>query len=176
MNQRIEKILNERIPIGIVGRVHGLDGEVRFFPFTNIPEILENLDEVFLYSDEKKRGFFLKVESMRLGSKSILMKFQEFNTREDSKVLEGFRVYIRKDELPRLEEGEYYYEEVYGCEVYEDEKDIGKVIDIIETGSNEVLVVRNEENEETLIPMVKDYVEEIDVQNKIIRVKKMKWI
>ncbi len=175
MNPRIEKILEEMVPIGVIGKVHGLKGEVRFVVFTNVPEIIENLDEVFLYSEEKKRGFFLRIEGMRLGPKSILLKFEEFDTREDAEVLEGFKVYIRRDELPELGEDEYYYEEIYDCEVYEDGEDIGKVVDIIETGSNEVLVVEKD-GKERLVPMIKDYVEEVDTEKKIIRIRKMEWI
>ena len=176
MNPRIEKILKDMVPIGVIGKVHGLSGEVRFFPLTNVPEIIENLDEVFLYSEKKDRGFFLKIESMRIGPKSLLVKFEEFDDRESSRILEGFKVYIKREELPDLEEDEYYFEEIYDCEVYEEGKDIGKVVDIIETGSNWVLVVKNEEGEEKLVPMIRDYVEDVDVEDKVIRVRKMEWI
>ncbi len=176
MNPRIEEILKEMVPIGVIGKTHGLAGELRFFPLTNVPEVIENLDEVFLYSEKKGRGFFLKIESMRMGPKSLLIKFEEFNDRESSKVLEGFKVFIKREELPELEEDEYYFEEIYDCEVYEEGKDIGKVVDIIETGSNGVLVVKNEEGEEKLVPMIRDYVEDVDVKNKTIKIRKMEWI
>ncbi len=176
MNPRIEKILKEMVPVGVLGKTHGLAGEVRLFPLTNVPEIIENLDEVFLYSEEKDRGFFLKIESMRLGPKSLLVKFEEFDDRETSKILEGFKVYIKREDLPELEEDEYYFEEIFDCEVYEDGKDIGKVVDIIETGSNGVLVVRNDEGEERLVPMIRDYVEDVDINSKTIKIRKMEWI
>ena len=175
MNPRIKKILEEMVPVGILGKVHGLHGEVKFTPFTNVPEIIENLYEVFLYSEEKGRGFFLRVESIRVMPKKLLVKFEEFDRREDAEVLEGFKVYIRREELPELGEDEYYYEEIYDCEVYEDGKDIGKVVDIMETGSNEVLVVEKD-GKERLVPMIKDYVEEIDTKEKKIKIRKMEWI
>ena len=176
MNPRIERILKDMVPIGVIGKVHGLAGEVRFFPFTNIPEVIENLDEVFLYSEKRERGFFLKIESMRIGPRSLLVKFEEFDDRESSRVLEGFKVYINREKLPKLEEDEYYFDEIYDCEVYEEGEDIGKVVDIIETGSNWVLVVKNEEGEEKLVPMIRDYVKDVDVENKAINVRKMEWI
>ena len=175
MNPRIKKILEEMVPVGVLGKVHGLHGEVKFTPFTNVPEIIENLYEVFLYSEEKGRGFFLRVESIRAMPKKLLVKFEEFDRREDAEVLEGFKVYIRREELPELGEDEYYYEEIYDCEVYEDGKDIGKVVDIMETGSNEVLVVEKD-GKERLVPMIKDYVEEIDTKKKKIKIRKMEWI
>ncbi len=175
MSRRIEKILKDMVPIGVISKVHGLKGEVRFVLFTNVLEILENLNEVFLYSEEQKRGFFLRVEGWRLGSKTILMKFEEFDTREDAEVLKGFKVFVSRDELPELNEDEYYYEQIMDCEVYENGEDIGKVVDIIETGSNEVLVVRKGAKE-TLVPVIKDYIEEIDVDDKVIRIRKMEWI
>ena len=175
MNPRIKEILEEMVPVGVLGKVHGLHGELKFTPFTNVLQIIEGMEEVFLYSEEKGRGFFLRVESIRAMPKKILLKFFEFDTREDAEVLEGFKVYVRRDELPKLGEDEYYYEEVYDCKVYEEGEDIGKVVDIIETGSNEVLVVEKD-GKERLIPVIKDYIEEIDTKNKRIRVRKMEWI
>lgn len=175
MNPKIKKILEESVPIGVISKVHGLRGEVRFVLFTNVPEIIVNLDEVFLYSEEKQRGFFLKIEGMRLGPKTLLLKFEEFDTREDAETLEGFKVYIKRSELPKLEEGEYYYEQIFDCQVFEEGEDIGRVVDIIETGSNEVLVVEKE-GKETLVPFIKDYVEEVDLDSKIIKIRKMEWI
>jgi 16S rRNA processing protein RimM len=175
VNPRIKKILEDMVPIGILGKVHGLHGEVKMTVFTNVVEILENLEEVFLYSEEKSRGFFLKVEAIRVMPKKLLVKFEEFDTREDAEALEGFKVFVRRENLPELGEDEYYYEEIYDCEVYEEGKDIGKVVDIIDTGSNEVLVVEKE-GKETLVPMIKDYIEEVDTKNKIIKIRKMEWI
>ncbi len=175
MNERVRKLLKDMVPIGVLSKTHGLRGELRFVVFTNVPEIIENLDEVFLYSEEEGRGFFLRVESMRFGPKTLLIKFEEFDTREDAEVLKGFKVYVRRDELPKLEKDEYYYDQIMDCEVYEEGEDIGKVVDIIETGSNEVLVVEKD-GEERLVPFIRDYVEEVDVDGKVIKVRKMEWI
>ena len=175
MNERVRKLLKDMVPIGVLSKTHGLRGELRFVVFTNVPEIIENLDEVFLYSEEEGRGFFLRVESMRFGPKTLLIKFEEFDTREDAEVLKGFKVYVRRDELPKLEKDEYYYDQIMDCEVYEEGEDIGKVVDIIETGSNEVLVVEKD-GEERLVPFIKDYVEEVNVDEKTIKVRKMEWI
>ncbi len=175
MNERVKRILEEMVPIGILSKPHGLRGELRFVLTTNVLEILRDLKEVFLYSEDQERGFFLDVESMRLGPKSLLIKFKEFDTREDAEVLKGYKVFVRRSSLPKLGKDEYYYEQVMDCEVYEDGVSIGKVVDIIETGSNEVLVVRKDA-EETLVPVVRDYIESVDVENKVIRVRKMEWI
>ena len=175
MNEKIKEILKNSLSIGVLSKVHGLNGELRFIVLTNIPELLEDLDEVFLYSDKEKRGFYLEVESIREGPKSLLIKFAEFDTREDAEKLVGFEVYVPKDKLPELAEDEYMYDEIEGCEVFEDGEDIGKVVDIIDTGANEVLVVRKDKKEK-LVPFIKDYVEDIDLEKKEIKVRKMEWI
>ncbi len=175
MNEKIKEILKNSLSIGVLSKVHGLNGELRFIVLTNIPELLEDLDEVFLYSDKEKRGFYLEVESIREGPKSLLIKFAEFDTREDAEKLVGFEVYVPKDKLPELAEDEYMYDEIEGCEVFEDGEDIGKVVDIIDTGANEVLVVRKDKKEK-LVPFIKDYVEDVDLEKKEIKVRKMEWI
>ena len=175
MNEKIKRILENSLSIGVLSKVHGLNGELRFVVLTNIPELLEDLDEVFLYSDKEKRGFYLEVESIREGPKSLLIKFSEFDTREDAQKLVGFEVYVPKDKLPELAEDEYMYDEIEGCEVFEDGKDTGKVVDIIDTGANGVLVVKKDKREK-LVPFIKDYVEDVDLEKKEIKVRKMEWI
>ncbi|MCD6449766.1 MAG: 16S rRNA processing protein RimM [Thermotogaceae bacterium] len=175
MNEKVKKILESSLSIGVLSKAHGLNGELRFVVFTNILELLEDLDEVFLYNDREKRGFYLEVESIREGPKSFLIKFEEFDTREEAEKLVGFEVYVPRDKLPELAENEYMYDEIEGCEVFEDGEDIGKVVDIIDTGANEVLVVRKDKKEK-LVPFIKDYIEEVDLERREIKVRKLEWI
>ncbi|ACM23327.1 MULTISPECIES: ribosome maturation factor RimM [Thermotoga] len=176
MIKTVQDLINERIAVGKVVNTHGLKGEVKFFPYTNSEEIVKNLSSVVLYNREKKVFYNLSVESVRRMNKLFLIKFETIDTVEAAEKIKGCEVFIKYEELPPLQNDEYYFYEILGCEVYyESGECVGKVVDIIETGSNDVLVVKKK-NRETLIPMIKDCVVEIKKPEKKIVVKELEWI
>lgn len=101
---------------------------------------------------------------------------------DEAKKIMGYEIYIETKNLPQLKEDEYYWYEIIGSEVYyENGEYVGKVSDIIETGANDVIFVKNEhsnsdlQDQETLIPMTDFHVLELKKEEKIIVVKKMEW-
>ncbi|HNR80181.1 MAG TPA: ribosome maturation factor RimM, partial [Mesotoga infera] len=84
----------------------------------------------------------------------------------------GYYIYVERDYLPELVEGEYYFFQVLGCQVWNESGDfVGTVEDIIETGSNDVMVIRRQDGfnvHEELIPLIKDYIVSMDFERKIV--------
>ncbi len=83
----------------------------------------------------------------------------------------GYEIYIGPENLPKLNENEYYWYEILDSEVYyEDGEYVGKVSEIIETGANDVISVRNENsdtpNQEILIPMTNYHVLQLKKKKK----------
>lgn len=172
----LSELLKDRIAIGQIVNTHGLHGEVKLYPYTNQKTVLMNLSEVLLYDQKKKKYLLAKVKSVRKGSKTYLVKFEGIESIEDAEKLKGYKVYVMLSELPKPGKNEYYFYEVMGCEVVlENGENLGKVIDIIETGANDVIVVKKGKKE-TLIPMIKRYVVKLDKKEKKITVKNMEWI
>ena len=94
----------------------------------------------------------LDIEDISIG-KSIKVKFKNFNCREDSEEYIGEEIFINENQLDVLEENQFYWNEIIGLTAYlNNGKKIGIVSDIIETGSNDVLVIKGEE--EILVPYV----------------------
>jgi 16S rRNA processing protein RimM len=86
----------------------------------------------------------------------------------------GFQVFVPYDDLPDLDEDEYYIFQLMNSEVYyEDGEYIGVVEDVMETGSNDVIQVKGEE--EVLIPLIKDYIVDFDLDNKKIVAKRIEY-
>jgi len=172
----LSELLKDRIAIGQIVNTHGLKGEVKLYPYTNQKTVLMNLSEVLLYDQKRKRYLLAKVKNVRKGPKTYLVKFEGIESIEDAEKLKGYKVYVLLSELPKPEKDEYYFYEVMGCEVVlENGESLGKVTDIIETGANDVLVVKKGKKE-TLIPMIKRYVVKLDKEERKITVKAMEWI
>jgi 16S rRNA processing protein RimM len=96
----------------------------------------------------------LDVEDSQV-TKSIKIKFKNFSLREHSDEYIGKNLYIDRGQLVELDTNQYYWNDLIGLEVYlEEGEQIGVVKDIIETGSNDVLVIKGSKGEEILIPYV----------------------
>ncbi len=151
------------IKIGKITNNHGIRGYARFVYFGD----LENFDykEVFLEKSGKLLSYF--IEDFKFHKKQILLKLEGINSINDVELhLKSRDVYIHKDQLKQLEEGEYYWYQLIGLDVFDlDNQYIGRIENIIETGSNDVFVVKKGDKEK-LIPYIEHIVKEIDVNNR----------
>ena len=145
--------------IGKIAAPHGVRGEVRIVPLTDFPERFENLKSVFLEDDSK-----LEVEFVKHNNKFIIIKFKNINSRNDIEVYNGKLLMLNRSEIPSLPEGEYYNFDIIGLEVIDDKGvKLGKISEILKTGSNDVYVVDAEK--QILIPALKKVVKEININD-----------
>ncbi len=151
------------IPVGRVTRTHGLKGELKFYPFEKNGITVQSGQKICL---EKMQ---LKVESVRGTKSPFILKLDGINSIEDTKSMVGQEVRVARKDFEPLPEGEFYRFEIEGLKVFDDTgKYYGVVEEIVETGSNDVYIVRGE-GKEWLIPMIDSVVHTIDLeQGKLI--------
>jgi len=172
--KRLENLLDDKISIGRIINNHGLDGLVKFMPFTNIVEMVFGLDEITLYNPENKEFFMSRVEEVKPLNRFFVLKLSGLKSIEDAKKMMGFQIYVPYEDLPELGEDEYYMFQLMNSKVYyEDGEYIGVVEDVMETGSNDVIQIKGEE--EVLIPLIKDYIVNLDLDNKKIVTKRIEY-
>ncbi|AKI97118.1 ribosome maturation factor RimM [Kosmotoga pacifica] len=170
MTSNIREIITSMVPVGRVVKPHGLRGEVKFKLTTNLNKILNVGDSVVLFEESSGKYVASKVMDFRKAGSGYILSLEGFNSIELAERVRGFHLYVSKKKLPPLKDDEYYYFQVLEAEVFSPEGEyIGKVADIIETGANDVLVVRRQLPDltifEALIPVIKDYVMELDLEN-----------
>ena len=103
-------------------------------------------------------------------SRTPLLSLKGINDRSQAEALIGSELYIRKQDLPELEDDTYYWVDLIGIRVYTTEgKFLGKIESIIETGSNDVYVVKDGKNE-VLIPALESVVKKIKLDEKRMQV------
>lgn len=178
--RRLEDLLDNKIAIGVVANTHGMDGLVKLYPYTNVEEVIYELDKVLLYHPEKKRFFFSKVVSVKPLNKYFLIEFDSLKTISEAEKFKGYEVYIEEEKLPELEDDEYYKFELVDSEVFFDDGEFaGYVIDVISTGSNDVISVKKNKDrystDELLFPVLKKVIVSMDKKNKKIVVKRLEW-
>ena len=145
--------------IGQITKPHGVRGEVRVMPHTDLPERFGWLDEIFVGEDDPQP---VAVEQVRSHQGWVLLKLAGYDSREDAQVLRGQLLQIPEDQAIPLEENEYFLFELVNLSVETKAGvHLGTLVEVIETGANNVFVVRGPDTE-FLIPDIPEVVVEIN--------------
>ena len=152
------------IPVGRVTKTHGLKGELKFYPSVGDTWVADT-QHIRLSRDNPVQDFAeYHIQSIRGKGIPLVIKFKKIDCVEAAEDLVGQTLYVLRDQLPDLPEDEYYWFQIEGLRVYdEDEQYYGNIVEIIRTGSNDVYVVRDDEKE-LLLPMIDSVVKTIDLE------------
>lgn len=153
--------MEQMLTIGRIVNTHGVKGEVRVLPSTDDIKRFGKLKEIVV---QNRTESIKEIETVRYHKNFVLLKFKGIDNMDDAEILKNSTLKInRKDALP-LGQDEYYQCDLYGLKVVTEEgRDLGKLVDILVTGSNDVYVVRNTEKE-ILIPAIKQCILKIDLE------------
>jgi 16S rRNA processing protein RimM len=150
--------------VGRVIRPHGLEGLLRIRSYAQSERSFLNAGTIFLKLDSGETHEFT-VLSVRPHKNIFLMKIGNLNSLQEAEKYRGAEILIRKDAVLKKEEDEYFWHELIGLRVYLNTgRYIGTISQILQTGSNDIYVVR-QGKAEVLIPAIHDVVEEIDLSN-----------
>ena len=160
----------EFIIIGKVVSTQGNKGEVNVLPLTDSIDRFKNLDNVFLRS--KKSQTILNVEKIRKRNDTVILKLKDIENIEEAKMIVGSFLEVERKNAVKLPKETYFIFEIIGFEVY-DENNIflGKVENVISTGSNDVYVVKSKDKEELFIPAIREVVKNVNLEKKRITIK-----
>lgn len=149
------------LTIGRVLKPWGFRGELKIEIMTDFPERFASLRTVYLGEDANP----FPVESARLLGKAVRLKLKGIDTEQAAARLRSQFVQIPTEEAVPLPEGKYYLYQLIGLRVKTLRgQDLGEVVDILETGANDVYVVKNGERE-ILIPAIEPVVKQVDLAN-----------
>jgi 16S rRNA processing protein RimM len=160
--------MEEKIVMGKILGPHGIKGWIKIHPFTEKKDSLID-HKILMASKDEKLWQSFEVEGMDVGDKFILAKFKGVDDRNAAEKLNKFFISLDKSSLPKLDENNYYWHELIGLDVKNNEgMHFGKVDSLIETGANDVLVVLGDK--EYLIPYIKQVILEVNLETNMIRV------
>ncbi|HHU69759.1 MAG TPA: 16S rRNA processing protein RimM [Thermoanaerobacterales bacterium] len=155
--------------IGKTISAHGNKGEVKVMPLTDDITRFKRLNYVYLDIRNELKPF--KIENVWYHKNNVIIKFAGIDSIEDAENIKDFYLKIKREDAIELPPGHFFIFELIGCQVFTiDGYYLGKVNDVMKTGSNDVYVVENE-NKQIYIPAIKDVVKEVDVKNKLVKIK-----
>lgn len=167
--------MEELFRVGVISNTHGIRGEVKVYPTTDNVRRFDDLKEVIL--DTGKEQLILHVTSVKYFKNMVILKFKEFDNINDIIPYKGMDLLVTRENAIPLEEGEYYIADIIGSKVITDEdKILGTLTDVLQTGANDVYVVKTKDGKEVLLPSIEECILDRDIENKIVKVHIMKEI
>lgn len=153
--------------IGKIISAYGIKGWVKIRPFTETAKSFIQYKKQFLSKNQKDWNC-IQIEKMKIQGQDVVADLG-FENRDQAIESKGQILAVDRQQLPQLEENEYYWDDLIGLNVFDlQHNDLGKVIELIETGANDVLVVSGEK--ERLIPYIPQVIVKIDLTEKRIDV------
>jgi 16S rRNA processing protein RimM len=168
-----DSVVSEMVIMGRVVAPYGILGWLKIQPDT------ETLDSLFDYPDwwlgRGSQWQKYEVETAKIHGNTLLVKLQGVSDRDAANVFKGKQVSVPREQLPEPEENEYYWSDLIGLEVTNQQQQVlGTVTELFETGANDVLVVKKKlgsgGQQERLIPFIADVVLEVDTVGKTMLV------
>ncbi len=150
--------MENMLKVGKIINTHGIKGGLKVFPLTDYMERFEELDWVYIDGDNKK--FYIK--NVKYMPSVVLLFFEGYENIDSVEKFKNRYIYIGESQREDLPENTHYITDIIGLDVYTVKNEyIGKVEDIIQTGSNDVYVIRDENSKEIMIPAVDRFIPKI---------------
>ncbi len=160
---------DEMLQVGVITDTHGIKGEVKVFPTTDDVNRFDYLKKAYI--DSKEGLIPVKVNSVKYFKQYVIIKFKGINDINDIEKYKKSPLLVTREDAVPLEEGQYYITDIIGINVYTDDGvNIGTLKEVLQTGANDVYIVRNSENKEILIPAIKQCILGIDLEKKEMKV------
>lgn len=156
--------MEKLVSIGQIINTHGVKGELKIYPLTDDIKRFRKLKEVMIDGEVRT------VSWCKLQNDLVILKIEGIETIEQAVKFKGKYLEVTREDAVKLPEGRYFVADVIGCSVVDTEgKELGKVFDVIFTGSNDVYWVK--EGKELLIPALEHIVVDINVDDKIMTIR-----
>ncbi len=157
----------EYLVVGFLQRPHGVRGEIIMELHTDFPERLKPGRKLYIGTDHEPRT----LSTVRPHPSGMLVKWKGLNTTEEAARFRNQWVFVRASEVPVLPQGQLYQHQLIGLLVVDEHgTELGELAEILETGANDVYVVRNGSGRELLLPAIESVIMEVDLKHRRMRV------
>lgn len=161
--------MTELYHVGKIVNTHGIKGEVKVVPITDFPE--ERFKVGNKLTVEGATNVEVTITSVRVHKGLTMLTFEGYTDINQVLPFKGHDLSVADADLQELEEGEYYYKDLIGLTVIDqDDQTLGTVSEILAPGANDVWVIPRPGKKDILLPFLKSVVLDIDLTNKVAHV------
>lgn len=164
--------MTEYLNVGKIVNTHGIRGEVRVISQTDFPEERYKKGGKLTLFKQGMQPLELTITNHRKHKNFDLLTFEGYPNINDVEVFRDGILKVSEHDLTDLEENEFYYYEIIGLNVIdEDGETLGKIKEILSTGANDVWIVQRKGKKDVLIPYIESVVKEIDLDAGVVHVE-----
>ena len=147
---------DRKISLGRLGKPHGIKGFLYIHFFGKDPRMLTKYEDL-----EHEDGTPMIIDELLIKKDRVIIKIKGINSRNNAEDFRDKEIFIPKKSLSKLEGNGFYHFQLKGLEVTNlEDLCLGKISNVMETGANDVLVVRpiegSVDDKERLVPYIKD--------------------
>ncbi|MNW28877.1 Ribosome maturation factor RimM [compost metagenome] len=169
--------MQQLLNVGKIVNTHGIRGELKILSSTDFPEDRFAKGSELLIVSEQGTPIPVTVETSRFQKNMVVVKFKEYGNINDVEKYKGSMLKITADRQGELEQDEFYFHQIVGCEVFTEEGELlGTIKEILTPGANDVWVVKQKSGKDLLLPYIKEVVLQVDVPEKRITVRLMEGL
>lgn len=160
----------EYLSLGLILKTRGLKGEVKVKSSTDFASSrYKRKNKVYLYKESNGDLKEVHVASYSFNQGFDYVSFEELKDINLVLPYIGYEIVVKKEEQPKLKKDTYYYGDLIGCEVYDQNNSlIGKVTKVEDFSANQTLRIRLENGKDLLLPFMKAFIKRVDIENKTI--------
>lgn len=160
--------------VGLIVNTHGLKGDLKVMSRTDFPEERFAVgSKLVMFNEETGQSQNIEIVNSREQKGMYFIKLEGYNNINEVEKFKGWLIKVAAENQGSLDDGEYFYHQIIGCEVYSDENEmLGVVTEILSPGANDVWVVEPEKGKgkQILLPVIDPVVLNVDVASKRITV------
>lgn len=164
--------MTEYLNVGKIVNTQGLKGEVRVISQTDFPELRYKKGTVLTLEQQNKAPIQLTIKSHRKHKNFDIVSFEEHSSINDVEKYRDGVLKVAKTELAKLPENEFYYHEIIGLTVIDEQgTELGTIKEILSPGANDVWVVQRPKKKDVLLPYIDSVVQTIDLEKGTVTVE-----
>ena len=161
--------MEELLQVGVITSTHGVRGEVKVFPTTDDPERFKTLKHVLLDTGREKKP--LEIQGVKFFKQFVILKFKGIDNINDIERYKRCPLLVERKDAVALEENEYFIADMIGIQVVtEDDEPFGILKDVMETGANDVYVIKSLEGKEYLFPAIPQCILDVNLETQTVTV------
>lgn len=157
---------------GKIVTVHGIKGEVKIMPYCDSAELFCEFDRFFIGKERNE----IIVERSRVQKNMVIAKLEGIDSPEAAEKLRNKMLFMHRDDL-ELDDDTYFIQDLIGMQVKNADTDelYGKITDVMQTGANDVYVIRGEKRE-YLVPAIPEVVISTDIDENIMTIRPLEGL
>ena len=156
----------EKIKLGQIVTAVGIKGEVKVYPYTDIPQRFEEIDSLMIESKPAR------ICGVRYMKNMVILRLEGVDDRNGAEALRGKNLYINRKDMWEMPEDTYLVKDLLGISVIDgDGTPIGTLVDVIQNSAQDLYEIRREDGKTFLLPAVMEFIQKVDLNKRIMVVK-----